>query len=117
MVITVRSPSRAMTTCEEWLNSLASPLATKKPQNASAPLGASDSAKRIARHRNHQRLIMDSLRRRMRVRSDRAPQEPRTGQQEVEERHGGRKRGQGPQEAVGPEQTERDEVRDNGHAG
>jgi len=28
MVSTVRSPSRTSTTCEDWLKSLASPLAT-----------------------------------------------------------------------------------------
>src|SRR5262252_3280145 len=102
MVITVRSPSRAMTTCEDLLKSLASPLATKKPQKAGALLGASGSAKRIARHRNDQRLIRDSFRRRVTRRDERTPHEARAGDEPVEQRHRGRKCGQGPQQAIGP---------------
>src|SRR4029077_4826721 len=106
-----------MTTWEEWLNSLASPLATKNPQNARPSLGPSRHAKRIARHRDDHRLIGSSFRRRKVGRGERTPLEARTRKQEIEPRHGGGERSERPQEAVGPEESIGDGVRERRHPG
>src|SRR5262245_19513906 len=105
-----------MTTCEDRLNSLASPLATKNPQKAPAALGASGSAEGIAGQRNSQRFMVSSFWRR--VTGDLGvPQEARAGQEPVQEGHDGRERGQGPKQAVGPEIPEGDGVRERRHGG